>query len=80
MIPETITFYSDGTCELLYLASYGETDSDEDEDLIEEVYTVTARWQVSGNNVKILEPAEEGDDDGGLDPGDGIAWWLTNIE
>lgn len=80
MIPETITFYSDGTCDLLYLASYGETDNDEDEDLIVEEYTVNARWQLLGNSVKILEPAEEGDDDGGLDSGDGISWWLTNIE
>lgn len=80
MIPETITFYADGTCELLYIAAYSETDGDADEDLVIEAYTVTGTWKVSGSNVKILEPAEEGEDDGGLDPEPGFCWWLMNVQ
>ncbi len=80
MIPETITFYSDGTCELLYIASYNETDGDADEDLVVEAYLVTGTWKTQGSNIKILEPAEEGEDDGGLDPEPGFCWWLMNVQ
>ncbi|MCE7923390.1 MAG: hypothetical protein DYG98_10055 [Haliscomenobacteraceae bacterium CHB4] len=80
LIPETITFHADGTCELLYIAFFSETDSDEDEDLVVEARIVEGYWEVVGQDVKIMEPAEEGEDDEGLDPGEGYAWWLKNIQ
>ena len=79
MIPETITFHADGTCELLYIAFFSETDNDEDEDMVVEARIVEGHWEIVGNDVKIMEPAEEGEDDGGLDAGEGFAWWLKNI-
>jgi|GEM_PF-1828608 len=85
LIPETITFYKDGTCELLYIAYYGQTDSDEDEELIDESYVLIAKWTLTGNNIRITEPedsdgAADGRDDGGLDPYPGYCWQLTNIK
>jgi hypothetical protein len=57
-IPETIVFHSDGTCELYYIAQYEESDSDDDEDLVETGYWQDATWTISGGNVRISESDE----------------------
>ncbi len=54
-IPETIIFKADGTCSLLYVAYYNDSDNDGDEDLLDWDWWLDGTWTVSGYDVLIVE-------------------------
>lgn len=71
LIPETIVFYADGTCDLVYVSHY-----DENGELEVEALELSGQWSFDGQSIKILEP----NDDGEIDEEEGSAWWLTDIQ
>ncbi len=68
LLPETITFNADGTCEILYVSSYNEDDDSPSDNFSDEDVTVSGTWSVSGNTVTVRES-----------DGDGWWWQLTSI-
>lgn len=66
-IPETIVFHADGTCLLVYVAHYNDTDGDEDEDLVDGAWELAGTWTVYGDNVQIVES-------------NGYTWSLSGIQ
>ncbi|MBI5915891.1 MAG: hypothetical protein HY842_10975 [Bacteroidetes bacterium] len=70
LVPETIVFHDDGTCDLLYVSYYTEND-----ELVVRPLELKGQWSFDGQSVKILEPT----DDGVIDEEKGSAWWLEDI-
>jgi hypothetical protein len=71
LVPETIVFHADGSCDLLYVSYY----SDNGELLVKPL-ELKGQWSFDGQSVKILEPT----DDGVIDEAKGSAWWLQDIQ
>ena len=55
LLPETIVFHNNGTCEMLYVSYYMESDDTPYDNFTDEDLTVKGRWSVSGNTVTITE-------------------------
>ena len=70
LVPETIVFHADGSCDLLYVSYYAEND-----ELLVQPLELKGKWSFDGKSVKILEPT----DDGVIDEAKGSAWWLEDI-
>lgn len=70
MLPETIVFNFNGSCDLLYSSYY-----DASGQLVAAPKILLGSWSVVGTDVKILEP----NGDGVIDENMGSAWWLKNV-
>ncbi len=71
LVPETIIFHADGSCELSYVSYYNKKG-----ELEATPYNEKGKWAFDGQHVKILLP----NDDGKIDEAKGSAWSLTNIQ
>lgn len=70
LIPYEIEFNADGTCENTYVSQYDDgTISDED-------YTAPCEWSVEGNNVEIIENA---DDDAAIEEAEDMVITLIGV-
>ncbi len=67
LIPETVVFHSNGTCEMLYVSYFEEDDDTPYDNFTDSDITIKGRWRVSGNNVTITE-------DGGW------VWSMNNLD
>lgn len=67
LIPETIVFHANGTCELLYVSYFLDEDDTPYDNFTDSDLTVRGRWQISGNSVVITEP-------------DGWTWAMKNLD
>lgn len=67
LLPETIIFYKNGTCEMLYVSYFIESDDTPYDNFTDSDITVKGQWQVSGNSVTVTE-------DGGW------SWSLNNLD
>jgi hypothetical protein len=70
IIPNTIVFKADGTCELTYVSECQEGK------VVEDDYSASGKWSVTGNTVKIIENVNEDDE---MDESHDEVFWLKEV-
>ena len=70
LIPYEIEFNADGTCENTYVSQY------EDGEISDDDYTAPCEWSVEGNNVEIIENA---DDDAAIEEAEDMVITLIGV-
>ncbi len=66
LIPETIIFYEDGTCEMVYVSYYPDSDDSPSDNFDDDDLTVHGTWRLTSYGVEVTEA-------------DGWKWSLNNI-
>lgn len=70
IVPETIVFHADGTCEMTYVSQY------KDGKVVEGDYKVNGQWSVEGETVEIIENANG---DSKLEESRDEVFWLKDV-
>jgi hypothetical protein len=70
LVPETIVFNADGTCEMTYVSQY------KDGKIVEGDYTVRGKWSIEGDTVEIIENANA---DNKLEESRDEVFWLKDV-
>lgn len=71
IVPETISFKTDGTCENTYVSQYEEGKISDDD------YIAPCKWSVVGNTVEIIENINN---DNKIEESRNLVFWLKDVE
>lgn len=71
IVPETISFNTDGTCENVYVSQYKEGKISDDD------YKAPCKWSVDGNTVEIIENINS---DNKMEESRDEVFWLKDVE